>query len=154
MDFKHVNSLTGFAPSTLEPLFTAVSYTDWPDPDGIAPSDAVFKVWDGCELVGGPTIRGAAWSYCLKPNGRPYSTRRVNQWIARADFFVCRSVELNSGRQATIPATMPGSLYPFLDACLTSAAEGKIRRTRPPTDPTSSSVLVAVPVDRADGSRE
>jgi hypothetical protein len=149
MDFKHVNSLTGFAPSTLEPLFTAVSYTDWPDPDGIAPSDAVFKVWGGCELVGGPTIRGAAWSYCRKPNGRPYTRRRINQWLARADFFVCRYVELNSGRQAKIPATEPGSLHAFLDACLATAAEGKIRRTRLATDQTSGSVQVAVSVDRS-----
>jgi hypothetical protein len=147
MVFKYVNSLTA---STLEPLFTAVSDTPWPRPEeGDAPPDLVSKVWCGCELVGNPTIRAAAWSYCRKPNGRPYTDRRINQWLARADFFVWRSVKLNSGRQAKIPATEPGSLHAFLDACLATAAEGKIRRTRLATDQTSGSVQVAVSVDRS-----
>jgi hypothetical protein len=112
----YVNSLTGAAPwGRLDELMGT-----WITDSGTAPLEVVRGVFGGCDLIGSPTIRDDGLGYAVKPNGRPYGRRRMQQWMAEADFFIWRQ---------GIPATMVSSWHAYLDGRMEQARDGALART-------------------------
>ena len=65
-------------------------------------------------------IRDDGLAYARKPDGQPYSRRRIQQRMKQADFFIWR---------AGIPATVPSSWHAYLDCCMDEGNRGRIERT-------------------------
>ena len=114
----NVCSATCVAEDALEDLF--FEYGRCLENGGWASVDAVFDVTSGCGLFGSPMIRDDGLAYARKPDGQPYSPRRIQQWMKQADFFIWR---------AGIPATVQSSWHAFLDGCIDDANRGRIERT-------------------------
>jgi hypothetical protein len=110
-----VNSATGLSVGRLDDLLDGIV-----DLSGRADFPAVSRLFGGCDLIGSPTIRDDGLGYAIKPNGRPYGRRRIQQWLADADFVAWR---------LGIPATMTSSWHAYLDARMEHARDGAIART-------------------------
>ena len=115
-----VNSETGVSLDRLDTLFHKHGFGHAINAEGSAPLSAVSGVFSGNALVGSPAIRDVGLDYARKPDGQPYSRRRIQQWMKQADFFVWRD---------RIPATMPSSWHAYLDCCINDANRGRNERT-------------------------
>jgi hypothetical protein len=112
-----VNSMSGVSLDRLDDLFgPLVTWT------GEAEVAAIARVFGDAnlDLIGTVMIRDAGLIYAVKRDGRRYSERRIQQWVAEADFII---------RYGGIPATVASSLHAYLDRCMARAAEGAVART-------------------------
>ena len=137
----NVCSATCVAEGDLDDLFC--QYGRELEIGGWASVDAVFDVTSGCGLFGSPMIRDDGLAYVRKPDGQPYSPRRIQQWMSQADFFIWR---------ARIPATVQSSWHTYLDGCIDDASRGRIERTAkvniitpPPSGGSNASDVAEIP---------
>ena len=115
MQTHHVNSMTGVSLEKLDEIFEFEM-----NEFGVAGIEAIRNKFYDCDLIGSPTIRDDGLAYAVKPNGQPYGRRRLQQWMAEADFFAWR---------CGIPATMTSSWHAYLDGKVTEARAGALART-------------------------
>jgi hypothetical protein len=133
-----VNSASGFSVDRLEDLLG----DEIVQASGEADFGAVSRLFGGCTLIGSPMIRGDGVGYAVKPGGQPYGRRRMQQWLAEADFFVWRVIGDDgepvtilsrqgepSCRREGIPATMSNSWRAYLDVRMDQARNGALART-------------------------